>query len=201
MTNHRPFVKGSDDGIWRRLNIIGFNAKIADDDKDPHFREEKLRPEFPGILAWMIKGCFKCGSEDGLKPSAAVTQATKAYRSEMDFIQQWLDERTVADPKGAITPATWRMAITNAGRSRSSADARQPSVRRGAPRAGLPHDEEQRRPAVQGIEAAIAGRSTPRRRRDDRQSAMTMAPLPRGWSGQIGQIRRCFGYFFLKWSS
>ena len=58
MTNHRPFVKGSDDGIWRRLNIIDFNAKIADDDKDPHFRENKLRPELPGILAWVMRGCI-----------------------------------------------------------------------------------------------------------------------------------------------
>ena len=102
MTNHRPFVKGSDDGIWRRMNIIGFNAKIADEDKDPNFREEKLRQELPGILAWMIKGCFKW-QLDGLKPSAAVKHATAAYRSEMDFIQQWLDERTVVDPQGSIT--------------------------------------------------------------------------------------------------
>ena len=102
MTNHRPFVKGSDEGIWRRLNIIGFNAKIPEDKKEQNFREEKLRPELPGILAWMINGCFKW-QEDGLKASPAVKQATKAYRSEMDFIQQWLDERTVADPQGSIT--------------------------------------------------------------------------------------------------
>jgi len=102
MTNHRPFVKGSDDGIWRRMNIIGFNAKMAEEDKDPHFREKKLRPELPGILAWMIKGCFKW-QQDGLKPSAAVKHETAAYRSEMDFIQQWLDERTVVDPQGSIT--------------------------------------------------------------------------------------------------
>ena len=101
MTNHRPFVKGSDDGIWRRLNIIGYNAKIADEDKDPHFREEKLRPELPAILAWMIKGCFMW-QKDGLKASPAVKRATNAYRSEMDFIQQWLDERTVVDPQGSV---------------------------------------------------------------------------------------------------
>jgi putative DNA primase/helicase len=101
MTNHRPFVKGSDEGIWRRLNIIGFNAKIAEEDKDPHFRDQKLRPELPGILAWMIKGCFKW-QQDGLKPSVAVRHATNAYRSEMDFIQQWLDERTVVDPQGSV---------------------------------------------------------------------------------------------------
>ena len=102
MTNHRPFVKGGDDGIWRRLNIIGFNAKISEEDKDPHFREKKLRPELPGILVWMIKGCVKWQLDGGLKPSAAVKQAISAYRSEMDFIQQWLDERTVADPQASV---------------------------------------------------------------------------------------------------
>jgi putative DNA primase/helicase len=101
MTNHRPFVTGTDEGIWRRLNIVGFAAKIADRDQDPHFREEKLHPELPAILAWMIKGCFMW-QRDGLKPSAAVTNETKAYRSEMDFIQQWLDERTIADPQASI---------------------------------------------------------------------------------------------------
>jgi putative DNA primase/helicase len=39
---------------------------------------------------------------DGLKPSAAVTRATKAYRSEMDLVQQWLDERIVADLQASI---------------------------------------------------------------------------------------------------
>ncbi|MGP8234545.1 MAG: phage/plasmid primase, P4 family, partial [Limisphaerales bacterium] len=57
MTNHPPFVKGSDDGIWRRLDIIEFNNKIADNAKD-HFRENKLRPELPGILAWAVRGCI-----------------------------------------------------------------------------------------------------------------------------------------------
>jgi putative DNA primase/helicase len=102
MTNHRPFVKGGDDGIWRRLGIIGFDAKIADDAKDPHFRERKLRPELPGILTWMVHGCFMW-RRDGLKPSAAVSRATKAYRSEMDFIQQWLDDQTIADPQASIS--------------------------------------------------------------------------------------------------
>ena len=77
MTNHRPFVKGSDEGIWRRLELIGFNAKISDDEKELHFREEKLRPEFPAILAWMIRGCFMW-QRDGLKPSAAVTERNQS---------------------------------------------------------------------------------------------------------------------------
>ena len=165
MTNHRPFVKGTDDGIWRRLNIIEFNAKMRDANKDPHFRERMLRPEFPSILKWMIVGCLKY-QRDGLKPSAAVTGAIKNYRSEMDFIQQWLDDRTIADPK-ATTPRSaayvdykcWSQAEDNA-------DAGQPSVRRRASRERLPHDEEQRHPALQRLPAAIGGRGTARSRRD-----------------------------------
>ncbi|WP_330083306.1 phage/plasmid primase, P4 family [Methylocystis iwaonis] len=102
MTNHRPFVKGTDDGIWRRLNIIHFNAQITEDQKDPRFREDKLRPELPAILAWAIRGCFMW-QHDGLKPSAAVKASTNNYRSEMDFMAQWLAERTVADPQASTT--------------------------------------------------------------------------------------------------
>lgn len=103
MTNHPPFVKGSDDGIWRRLDIIEFNNKIADNAKDPHFRENKLRSELPGILAWAVRGCILWRAVGGLKPSPAVKRAIAAYRSEMDFIQQWLDDQTIADPQASIS--------------------------------------------------------------------------------------------------
>ncbi len=95
MTNHRPFVN---DGIWRRLDIIQFNAKISLEGKNPNFREEVLDLELPGILKWMMIGCFKW-QIDGLVPSASVKQAISVYRSEMDFMQQWIEEQTIADPQ------------------------------------------------------------------------------------------------------
>lgn len=98
MTNHRPFVKGTDDGIWRRLDIIGFNNQIAPAAQIANFRETRLRPELPAILAWAIRGCFMW-QKDGLRPSPAVRRAADAYRAEMDFIAQWLAERVVADPQ------------------------------------------------------------------------------------------------------
>jgi putative DNA primase/helicase len=102
LTNHRPFVKGTDDGIWRRLNFIGFNAKIAEQDKDLAFRENKLVPEMEGVLAWMVKGCLKW-QRDGLKPSDSVRQSLNEYRSEMDFVAQWLEERSEKDPTATIS--------------------------------------------------------------------------------------------------
>ena len=63
-----------------------------------------------------------------MKASPAVKHATKAYRNEMDFIQQWLDERTVLDPQGSIPSqcGLWRIRVLVEAGAR--ADARQPSV-------------------------------------------------------------------------
>lgn len=98
MTNNRPFVKGTDEGIWRRLNIIEFKSEMPAGKKDLHFREKHIRPEHASILTWAIKGCFKWQRE-GLTPSKTIVEGTDAYRSEMDFIGQWLEERTITDPQ------------------------------------------------------------------------------------------------------
>jgi putative DNA primase/helicase len=102
LTNYRPFITGSDEGIWRRLNIVEFNASLPEKDRYQDFRESKLRPELKGILAWMVRGCLRW-QRDGLKPSAAVRQAISAYRFEMDFVAQWLDDRCESDAQ-ATTP-------------------------------------------------------------------------------------------------
>jgi putative DNA primase/helicase len=98
LTNHPPFVKGTDDGIWRRLNIVGFKSTMDEGRKDVHFREHHIQPEHPGILAWAVRGCFKW-QKDGLRPSKAVVDDTIEYRSEMDFVGRWLEEKTTADEK------------------------------------------------------------------------------------------------------
>ncbi len=43
--------------------------------------------------------------KDGLKPSAAIRAATAAYRNDMDYMAQWLDERAVADPRASVARA------------------------------------------------------------------------------------------------
>jgi putative DNA primase/helicase len=91
LTNHRPFVKGTDDGIWRRLDIFEFSHKIEGRSKSHDFRETRLVPELEGILAWMVQGCLKWQA-DGLKMSRAVRRATDQYRSEMDLVGLWLED-------------------------------------------------------------------------------------------------------------
>ena len=99
-TNHRPHVRGTDHGIWRRLAIVRFNATIAEEAKVADFRERFLRPELPGILNWVVEGLMRWRRK-GLGLPASVRAATAEYRSEMDTVGQWLEEKTERDP-GAI---------------------------------------------------------------------------------------------------
>ena len=99
-TNHRSRVRGTDNGIWRRLALVPFNATVEEADKVPDFRERILKPELQGILNWAVRGCSNY-VRDGLRQPSSVRQATAAYRAEMDTVSQWIDERTERDPTAA----------------------------------------------------------------------------------------------------
>ncbi|GAX07084.1 phage primase [Secundilactobacillus pentosiphilus] len=89
-TNHKPIIRGTDDGIWRRLMLIPFAVKIPDNrvDKDLKY---KLQREEVGILNWMVEGALKWQRE-GLIPPQIVQQASKDYRNEMDVTSEFIEE-------------------------------------------------------------------------------------------------------------
>ena len=89
-TNHRPEVRGTDLGIWRRIHLIPFTETIPPEEQDTAL-PEKLRGELSGILAWAVEGCLEWRL-DGLKPPDEVLTATKEYREEMDVLGAFLDE-------------------------------------------------------------------------------------------------------------
>jgi putative DNA primase/helicase len=65
------------------------------------FRERRLIPELPGILNWALEG-LKAYLKEGLNPPPAVCEATGAYRQDMDFVGQWIDERCEPDPQATV---------------------------------------------------------------------------------------------------
>jgi P4 family phage/plasmid primase-like protien len=97
-TNHKPIVRGTDKGIWRRIHLWPFLYTFPEEKKDVNFREEKLLPELPGILNWALEG-LKAYRREGLKPPNTVQAATDEYREDMDIVGQWIDERCVRDEK------------------------------------------------------------------------------------------------------
>ena len=108
--NHRPGLRNVDEAIRRRFNLIPFAVRIAPEKRD-HTLPEKLRAEWPGILAWAIRGCLEW-QRGGLRPPAAVVDATAEYLEAEDATQAWLDECCIVD-KGlelGSTPlfASWK---------------------------------------------------------------------------------------------
>jgi P4 family phage/plasmid primase-like protien len=90
LTNHKPTIRGSDKGIWRRLKVVPFEVTIPDTDQDKDLAD-KLREELPGILAWAVEGCLEWRRE-GLGEPQKVRDASAEYQSEQDVIGTFLDE-------------------------------------------------------------------------------------------------------------
>jgi P4 family phage/plasmid primase-like protien len=104
-TNHKPIIiGGGDDGIWRRLVLLPFRRKFADDEKDP-FLESKLLEERDGILQWMLEGTRKY-LKDGLKLSPRIRQENATYRKDSDLIGEFLDDVMEVDPTAKINQQT-----------------------------------------------------------------------------------------------
>lgn len=90
-TNYKPVIRGTDEGIWRRLRLIPFEVTIPESERDGHLGE-RLRLEADGILAWLVEG-FRDWQKNGLADPEKVRQATTAYRNESDHIAQFIRER------------------------------------------------------------------------------------------------------------
>ncbi|MCC5829278.1 MAG: hypothetical protein JJU36_07505 [Phycisphaeraceae bacterium] len=93
--NHKPTIRGTDEGIWRRIRLIPFTVTIPNDEKDPHL-VDKLQAERDGILAWAVTGCL-AWQRDGLGMPQAVAEATEAYRNESDRLGAFLEECCIVE--------------------------------------------------------------------------------------------------------
>lgn len=98
--NHKPVIKGTDDGIWRRIRLIPFTAQIPDYKIDRNLKA-KLKAELPQIMKWAVDGAIKWQKE-GLKPPKVVEEATKEYRKEMDKLAGFIDEYLIPDNNSKI---------------------------------------------------------------------------------------------------
>ncbi|RYG32716.1 hypothetical protein EON81_19970, partial [bacterium] len=87
--NHKPLIKGTDDAIWRRIRLIPFEVTVPAEQRDRQLKE-KLRAEFPGILAWMVQGCLAWRLEK-LGTASAIQQATANYRVDSDSLTDFFE--------------------------------------------------------------------------------------------------------------
>lgn len=90
VTNHKPIVRGTDNGIWRRLRLVPFDVTIPTEKQDKQL-SQKLQAEAGAILRWAVHGCL-AWQQDGLQEPGIVVEATNAYRAAEDVLHDFLDE-------------------------------------------------------------------------------------------------------------
>jgi len=91
--NHKPEIRGRDDGIWRRFLLVPFDVTIPASERDPDLGA-KLFEERSGILNWLVDGLLAY-LEGGLREPAAVMSATQEYREESDPLGHFLESACV----------------------------------------------------------------------------------------------------------
>lgn len=89
-TNHKPVVRGTDNGIWRRLRLIPFEYVVPEEKVDKNLKF-KLGAEMPQIMRWAVDGCIAY-KQEGLGLPKCVQQATTEYKAEMDIVATFMDE-------------------------------------------------------------------------------------------------------------
>jgi putative DNA primase/helicase len=97
-TNHPPVVRGTEVAMWERINLFPWDVYIPPEERDKDL-QEKLKKEWPGILAWAVRGCLDW-KNGGLKHPEKVRAATEKYRVERDTLGRFVTEYCSEDKEG-----------------------------------------------------------------------------------------------------
>ncbi len=93
MGNEMPTVRGTDDGIWRRIKVIPFEAQIGESERIPQSELQRIfDAERSGILNWMLAGLKAIGYAKRIPVPAAVKEASTAYREDQDTVGEFAAE-------------------------------------------------------------------------------------------------------------
>ena len=92
-TNHLPRVGATDTGIWRRLIVIPFNARITGNNDIKNYSKYLVANAAPAIMKWIIQGAQKAIRDNyRLKAPKCVQEAIARYKADNDWMSHFLDE-------------------------------------------------------------------------------------------------------------
>jgi P4 family phage/plasmid primase-like protien len=101
-TNHEPVIRGTDDGIWRRIWMVPFAVQIPEDKCDPDIAA-KLLTESGGILNWCLCGLKRFYENGGrLVQPRKVSVATGNLRTVSDTVGLFLATECFLDPEARM---------------------------------------------------------------------------------------------------
>lgn len=98
-TNHLPRVGANDEGTWRRLIVIPFNAKIEGNSDIKNYADYLAEKAGGAVLSWIIEGAKKvieCNFK--LKIPQCVSDAIYHYRENNDWLSMFIEDCCEIDP-------------------------------------------------------------------------------------------------------
>lgn len=90
-TNHLPAVRADDDGTWRRLVVVPFDAVIPSSEDKKSYAETLFTEAGSAVLQWIIDGAkqFIAGGNT-LEYPKRVKEAIDYYRADNDWLGNFL---------------------------------------------------------------------------------------------------------------
>ena len=127
-TNHLPRVGANDDGTWRRLIVIPFNAKIRGKSDIKNYADYLVRNAGGAILRWIIEGAQKAiKNKFTLTIPQVVQEAIAQYRINNDWLSIFLEDcceidRTYTQKSGEFYQEYRAYCLRNGEYARSTTD-------------------------------------------------------------------------------
>lgn len=92
-TNHLPRVGAIDQGTWRRLIVIPFNAKITGKADIKNFADYLYEKAGGAILKWIMEGAKRVIAKGyKIEQPQVVIEAIERYKDNNDWLAHFLDE-------------------------------------------------------------------------------------------------------------
>ena len=102
IANHKPEIRGTDAGIWRRIRLVPWTVALPREQQRPQDEVvRELLAEGPAILAWLLDG-LRDWQRDHHWRAQAVEAATEGYRQEQDVLAPFVADCCDLGPRYTV---------------------------------------------------------------------------------------------------
>ena len=110
-TNHLPRVRALDNGIWRRLIVVPFNARIDGKSDIKNYSDFLVEHAGGAVMKWILEGA-KTVVANGyqIEEPGVVKAAIEQYRENNDWLRPFLDEKCDIDVRNTEASGRFYMA-------------------------------------------------------------------------------------------